>query len=190
MAEVWWDKATQTTPPWQQRGMTLEGQAENVTLQPGQELVDAFAFQAPPDGFAQLYIRIPGRSVNLAEDFLFVIPKNEVRWPQDADQVPSAEDSGAASIGPMSATRQAEPSSVRADAPQGDMGLSHEDEEAIPIPGINNVQGSFSEEEAVDQEERTKLEELRKRGEAMQDILDRQRENRRPGGSRPQSQRR
>ncbi len=39
----------------------------------------------------------------------------------------------------------------------------------------------------MSEEDRAKLEELRKRGEAMQDTLDRQRENRRPSGSRPQS---
>ena len=190
VAEIWWDKATQTTPPWQPRGMTLEGQAENATLQPGQELVDAFAFQVPPEEFAQLYIRIPGRSVNLAEDFLFVIPKNEVQRPQDSDRAPSAGESDVESIGPMSVTKQAEPPTAHADSPQAEVSPSDEDEEAIPIPGLSNAQGPASGEGGMDQEERTKLEELRKRGEALQEILDRQHENRRPGGSRPQSQRR
>ncbi len=186
-AEVWWDKARETTPPWQQRGMTLDGQVENVTLEPGQELVDAFAFQAPPEGFRQLYIRIPGRSVNLAEDFLFVISENDVRRPQEVAQTASAEASGPDSIGPMSGTRPSEAVSAQGESLQGDMERPNEDEEAIPIPGISDAQGPSSGEAGMSEEDRAKLEELRKRGEAMQDTLDRQRENRRPSGSRPQS---
>jgi hypothetical protein len=176
-AEIWWDKAPQTLPPWQRPGFTLEGQIEDASLGPGEALVDTFAFQPPPDDIPLIYVRIPGASVDLdTDDFLFVIAKDDIqRFDKAAKTSAGIGERDEASIGPM--TPRKSESATQSDSRQADEEQADMDEEAVPIPGIHDAPASSPGGNGMNEEEQAKLEELRKRGEMMQEALDRQRTN-------------
>jgi hypothetical protein len=187
-AEIWWDKAPQTLPPWQRPGFTLEGQIEDASLGPGEALVDTFAFQPPPDDVPSIYIRIPGTSVDLDnDDFLFVIAKDDIqRFDKAAKHPAGIADTDEVSIGPMSPVRKSE-SAAESDSPSTEEKRADMDEEAVSIPGIHDAPASSAGGNGMNEEEQAKLEELRKRGEMMQEALDRQRTNQKSlPRSRPQ----
>jgi len=189
-AEIWWEKAAQPSTPWQRAGFTLEGQTGDSSIGPGEDLADALAFAPPPEDASLIYVRIPGRSVSVNEDFLFIIAKETIQRLDGSKQSATSENAEDASIGPMSPVRKNELDSTGNDSPPEKPKEGNPDEEGVPIPGIHDVSPSPSDSDEMNQEEQAKLEELRRRGEAMQDVLDRQRDNRRPGVSRPQNQRR
>lgn len=185
-AEIWWEKAAQPSSPWQRTGFTLEGQTGDSSIGPGEDLADALAFPPPPEDASLIYVRIPGRSVSVNEDFLFIIAKETIQRLDGSKPSATSENADDASIGPMSPMRRNEVDDSPPEKPkEGNL-----DEEGVPIPGIHDVSPSPPDGNEMDQEEQAKLEELRRRGEAMQDVLDRQRDNRRPGISRPQNPRR
>jgi tetrahydromethanopterin S-methyltransferase subunit F len=186
-AEIWWEKAAQPLSPWQRAGFTLEGQIEAATLGPGETVVDTFAFELPPDDIPLIYVRIPGASVDLdTDDFLFVIAKDDIqRFDSAAKTSAGIDERDEASIGPMT-PRKGE-SATQSDSRQADEEQAVMDEEAVPIPGIHDVPSSSVGENGINEEEQAKIEELRKRGEMMQDALDRQRTNQKsPPRSRSQ----
>ena len=189
-AEIWWDKAPQPLPPWQRPGFTLEGQIEDATLGPGDTVLDIFAFDPPPDDIPLIYVRVPGTSVGLdADDFLFVIANDDIqRFDKAAKPSAGIDDTDGVSIGPMSPVRKSE-SATQSDSRQGDEEQAGMDEEAVPIPGIHDAPASSAGGNGMNEEEQAKLEELRKRGEMMQEALDRQRTNQKSlPRSRPQRQ--
>jgi len=186
-AEIWWEKAAQSTSPWQRTGFTLEGQIGDSSIGPGEDLADAFAFVPPPEDVSLIYLRVPGRSVSLDEDFLFIIARDTIQQSDGTNQSPSGENADDVSIGPMSPMRRNSSDATLDKSPAGQEAKeANPDEEGVPIPGVHDVSPPPSKGNETNEEERAKLEELRRRSDEMQDVLDRQRENRRPGVSRPQ----
>ncbi|MGQ9761587.1 MAG: GYF domain-containing protein [Thermogutta sp.] len=178
-AEIWWEKAPEPVSPWQRAGYTLEGQASDSSLGPGESVVDTFAFLPPPEDVSLVYIRIPGAAIGLAdEDFFFVISKDDIQRldkPSAAAGVAKIADEG--SIGPMAPRGTSDNTGVGRDASQAEEKASDLDEEAIPIPGIHDVPQPSVSQDGMSEEEDAKQKELRSRSEMMQNALDRQRKN-------------
>ena len=139
VAEMWWEGASKPVIPWQRAGYTVAGeQVKPVSLGPREDVVDVLVFDPPPEDTPLVFVRLPASCANVRQDFLFAIAKEEIKWPEApaAKEAPAEE----ASLGPLSpaGTAQAKEKPAGSDAPTKEKETPTEDEEGIPIPGVND----------------------------------------------------
>ncbi|MBC7351117.1 MAG: hypothetical protein H5U08_02055 [Thermogutta sp.] len=177
---TWPGNADLLHPYWRQ-GYEIEGQQRSpVRLGPGEVAMDVYAFAVPPESTDHVVLTLPGAALGTKEDFVFMLAVDKVNRPEQANgattEAGAEEDTG---IGPLS----------RAEAPSNESGnTALPEEEALPIPGIHDAAGT--DRSAMSENELRQQEELRRKAEAMQEVLDRQREKARATGTQKPTRRR
>lgn len=175
-ATLTWAGSTDPVRPYWRQGYDIEGQQRSpLRLGPGEAAMDAYAFTVPPESVDQVALTLPGQSLGTKEDFAFILSLDKLNRAERANPEPAEggieEDSG---IGPLSpATSASSDQSEDASPP---------DEEALPIPGIHDTPGTG--QPTMSEEDLRQQEELRRKAEVMQELLDRQREKARSDGTR------
>jgi hypothetical protein len=142
--------------------------------------MDVYAFAVPPESTDHVVMTLPGQALGTKEDFVFMLALDKLNRSEQASKEPAElgveEDAG---IGPLSRTEVPSKESENGSPPE---------EEALTIPGLHDA--AETDRAVMSENELQQQEELRRKAEAMQELLDRQRGKSRASGTQNPTRRR
>ncbi|WP_347245206.1 hypothetical protein [Thermogutta sp.] len=180
-ATLTWLGNNDSLHPYWRQGYEIEGQQRSpVRLGPGEVAMDVYAFAVPPESTDHVVMTLPGQALGTKEDFVFMLALDKLNRSEQASKEPAElgveEDAG---IGPLSRTEVPSKESENGSPPE---------EEALPIPGLHDA--AETDRAVMSENELQQQEELRRKAEAMQELLDRQRGKSRASGTQNPTRRR